>query len=281
MGEIELGRRPRVEYYGAIYHIIQRGNNKNYIFNKTHEKIELLNIIGEAKELFDFYLLAYCIMDNHYHLVIKTHNIPISKIMHRINGLYAKYYNHVNKRTGSPFEGRYKSIIVDNEYYLFNLINYIHNNPVYKNMVDSMTEYKWSSDVFFRLNMEGIVDIDYTLDILSQNRDMAINNYIELMSVYNDDYEVLKQEFEGMTPIGGGEQNKELKETKHGLDQILKDICKNINDYELIKAGSRKSYLISYKVKFVEVCIQLGFSLKDIGNFMSISERSIRRYLEP
>lgn len=274
-----MARKPRIEYYGAIYHIIQRGNNKNYIFNKTHEKIELLNIIGEAKELFDFYLLAYCIMDNHYHLVIKTHNIPISKIMHRINSFYAKYYNYANKRSGSPFGSRYKSIIVDNEYYLFNLINYIHNNPVYKNIVDAMTEYKWSSDVFFRMNMEGLVDIDYTLDILSQNRDIAIKNYIELMDVYNDDYETLKQEFEELSSIDSEENENNHKEREKELDRILKDVCNNNFDYELIKSGSRKSYLIEYKHKYIEESIQLGFSLKEIGEFISISERSVRRYL--
>ena len=274
-----MGRKPRIERYGAIYHIIQKGNNKNYIFNNCHEKIELLKIIGEAKELFDFYLLAYCIMDNYFHLVIKTHNIPVSKIMHRINTLYAKYYNFINNKTGSPFRGRYTSIIVDNEYNLFNLINYIHNNPVYENIVDSITEYKWSSDVFFRMNIEGLVNIDYTLDILSQNREVAIKNYIELMDIYNDDYEVLKQEYDGGRLFDNGANSIAVGEIRVGLEKILMEVCKNKVDYDLIKNGSRKSYLIKYKHKYIEECVKQGFSQGEIGEFISLSERTVRRYI--
>lgn len=281
MERFTLGRKPRMEYYGAIYHIIQRGNDNNYIFNNSHEKIELLNIIGEAKELFDFYLLAYCIMDNSFHLVIKTHNVPISKIMHRINTLYAKYYNSINKRTGSPFKGRYTSIIVDNEYNLFNLINYIHNNPVYNNIAESMAEYKWSSDVFFRMNIEGLVNIDYTLDILSQNRELAIKNYIELMNIFNEDFETLKREYEGSHSTGKGDNIISVGERRIRLEKILMEVCKNNKvDHNLIKKGSRKSYLMNYKHKYIEECLEQGFSLYEIAEFISLTERTVRRYIK-
>ena len=281
-----MGRKPREEYYGAIYHIIQKGNEKNNIFDNDSEKLALLNIIGETKEIFDFYLLAYCIMGERYHLVIKAHNIPISRIMHRINTLYAKYYNASTKRTGSPFGGRYKSIIVDSEYYLFNLINYIHNKVVYEGKANSMTEYKWSSDIFYRMNIEGVVDIDYALDILSQNRDVAVKNYIELMSIYYEDYEALKQEFEEMNTVpitnvkkNFHEINEDIQTKKRELEKALKDICETQADYDLIRSGSRMAYLMEYKSMFIAKCVKLGFSLCEIGDFIRLSERSIRRYL--
>lgn len=274
-GEIKLGRRPRQDYYGAIYHIIQKGKDNYNIFDKDSEKLKLLNIIGEAKEIFDFYLLAYCIMGERYHIVIKVHNIPLKRIMHRIDTLYAKYYNASNKRTGSPFGGRYKSIIVDSEYYLFNLINYIHNKIVYEGKVNSMTEYKWSSDIFYRMNIEGVVDIDYALDILSQNREVAIKNYIELMSIYYEDYEALKLEFEEIN----SSSNTNVKKNEIELEKALKDVCESKADYDLIRSGSRKAYLMEYKSIFIAKCVELGFSLAEIGDFISLSERSIRRYL--
>ena len=96
-----MGRKPRVEYYGAIYHIIQRGNNKKPIFKDERHKNFLLKILSETKEIYDFKIFAYVIMDNHYHFLIRTFNIPISKIMHLINTRYGKYYNYVTDRIRS------------------------------------------------------------------------------------------------------------------------------------------------------------------------------------
>ena len=135
-----MGRKPRIEYYGAIYHIIQEGNNKKSILKDDKYKNYLLKTLSEAKEIYDFKLYAYVIMDNHYHFLIKTLNIPISKIMHKINTRYAKYYNYKTKSTGIVFEDRYTSILVENESYLLTLIRYIHNNPVYSKMCSSIED---------------------------------------------------------------------------------------------------------------------------------------------
>lgn len=273
-----MPRKPRIEFFGATYHIIQRGNNRAYIFENSEDKIKLLSILGEVKELFDFNLIAYCIMSNHYHFLIKTYNIPISKIMHRINTLYAIYYNNKYERTGSPFEGRYRGLIVQNDYYLLTLINYIHNNPVYKNMVKSMAEYKWSSDIFYRMNLESVVDIDYFLDTLSMDRQAAIKKYKELMSVFDADYIKLKQDLEGQSVIGEEDNELHLKK-KQELDEILMEICNKESDFKLIKSGSRKSYLIKYKYKYIEECIKRGFSHDEIGQSINITDRAIRKYL--
>lgn len=274
-----MGRETRIEFYGAIYHIIQRGNNKAFIFENNSDKMKLLSIIGDVKDLFDFYLISYCIMDNHYHFVIKTHNIPISTIMHRINTRYAKYYNYKYKRTGSPFEGRYRSIIVHNDYNLFNLINYVHNNPVYGMMVENMTEYKWSSDVFYRMNLGSLVDIDFTLDILSLDRAKAVSTYENLMGVFNQDYENLKKEFEYMNIIGGEDESIQLKERFRALDEILKSVCPRLSDYNMIKSGSKKIYLLKYKYEYTDKAKKQGFTNKEISENINISERSIRNFL--
>ncbi len=100
------------------------------MFKSDREKAYLLKILSETKEIFDFKIYAYVIMNNHYHFLVQTFNIPISKIMHRINTRYAKYYNYKTKRTGPVFEDRYTGIPVEDEGYLLTLIRYIHNNPV-------------------------------------------------------------------------------------------------------------------------------------------------------
>ncbi|CAK7062757.1 transposase [Tissierella sp.] len=279
-----MGRKPRIEYYGAIYHIIHRGNNKAFIFEENEDKIELLKIIGEIKEIFDFYLLAYTIMDNHYHFVIKTHNISISRIMHRINTRYAKYYNKKKGRTGSPFEGRYRSILVQNESYLIRLIRYIHNNPVYASICNSMTKYKWSSDVFYRMNVGNLINIEELLEMFSVDRLQAIKKYEELMDEPPEDYKMLKEEFEQAEFIGNGEfkeaLNKENKFQKTiSLDDILKSVCKIGSDYELIKEGSRKRYLVKYKQEYAYEALRHGYTTDEISKNINITGGAIRKIL--
>ena len=279
-----MGRRPRIEYYGAIYHIIHRGNNKAFIFEGDEDKIELLKIMGEVKEMFDFYLLAYAIMDNHYHFVIKTHNIAISRIMHRINTRYAKYYNRKKERTGSPFKGRYRSILVQNESYLIGLIRYIHNNPVYASICNSMTQYKWSSDVFYRMNVGNLINIEELLEMLSIDRLQAIKKYEELMDQPLEDYKILKEEFEQVEFIGNEEFKKALnKENKLqkiiSLDDILKSVCKTISDYKLIKEGSRKRYLVKYKQEYACEALSHGYTTEEISKNINITGGAIRKIL--
>lgn len=280
-----MGRRPRIEYYGAIYHIIHRGNNKSFIFEEAEEKMKLLEIIGNVKELFDFHLLAYVIMDNHYHFVIKTHNIPISQIMHRINTRYAKYYNWKKSRTGSPFETRYKSILVQNEAYFIRLIRYVHNNPVYANICDSMVKYKWSSDVFYRMNVDNLVNIEELLDMLSLDRLEAIKKYKKLMDEPREDYKKLKEELEEDEVIGSDEFRESLKKESKGkktisLDDILKSICPAILDYHLIKEGSRKRYLTKYKYEYAVEAINQGYTKEEISDNINITVKAIRNVLQ-
>lgn len=280
-----MGRKPRIEYYGALYHIIHRGNNKSFIFEEDEEKMVLLKILGEVKEIFDFSLLGYVIMDNHYHFVIKTHNVPISEIMHRINTRYAKYYNLKKERSGTPFESRYRGIIIQNQSYLFRLIKYIHNNPVYANISNSMVTYKWSSDVFYRMNIDNLVDIEELLEMFSLDRSKAIIKYKQLMEGPPDDYKTVYEELEQEEVIGKDEfkesmnQESEDKKTIH-LDEILKSICPTLIDYKLIKEGSRKRYLIQYKYEYANEGLNQGYTMLEIGKNISISNTAVRKILQ-
>lgn len=176
-----MGRKARIEYYGATYHIVHRGNKQRDIFEDFLDKMKFLEILGEVKEIFDFYLISYCILENEYHLIIKVHNIPLSKIMHRVNTNYARYYNREYKSKGSLFKGRYKSNIIKGDNELLDMVKYLHRKPIEEGLSDSIEDYKWSSDVFYRINLQSIVNIDYLLDIMYLDRDIAITNYIEYM----------------------------------------------------------------------------------------------------
>jgi len=94
-----LDRKPRVGYLGALYHVIQRGNNREYIFEKNEDKMFLLKEIKERKANTGLKLYGYVIMDNHYHLVLQVGNDPLSKLMHLINSSYGRYYNREHYST--------------------------------------------------------------------------------------------------------------------------------------------------------------------------------------
>lgn len=279
-----MGRKPRIEYYGAIYHIIQRGNNRQPIFKDDRDKAYLLEILSETKEIFDFKIFAYAIMDNHYHFLIQTLNIPISKIMHRINTRYAKYYNYKKKRTGPVFEDRYTGILVQDEGYLLTLIRYIHNNPVSAKICSAMDQYKWSSDMFYRINMVNVVNIDELLDMLSLNRTEAIDRYIELMDEKFIDNENMKDVYERSLIIGTDEFKRSIEGAKEiefsDLDRILRQVCPGDEEFELIKKGSRKRYLTKYKRRYIELSKEEGYSYDEIGHNIGVTRTAIRNMLK-
>jgi hypothetical protein len=123
-----------------------------------------------------------------------------------------------------------------------------------------MDEYKWSSHVFYKFNLNSILDIDYILDLLNEDRNLAIEKYTYIM---NSKYKY----------------NNEKDELFNRLDKILLEICNNRSDFELIKNGSKKSYLMGLKRKYINMCRNLGFSLKEIGESIGISERAVRKHL--
>ena len=177
-----MGRKPRFEYPGGVYHLIQRGNNREYIFEKTEDKEFLLGLIKECKEIMGFQLFGFVIMGNHYHLIIKISEAPLRDIMHRINTKFSRNYNIKNKRTGHVFENRYKGILVIDDKYLLSLLRYVHQNPVSAHMSKNITDYTWSSDKYYRANNnQEIIDIDFILNIFANNRLDAIRTYIDFM----------------------------------------------------------------------------------------------------
>lgn len=262
-----LGRKKRIEYYGAMYHIIQKVELSN-----EEDKMMILEILGEVKDMAEYNLLAYCILDDRYHIIIKTLNLPVSNIMQRINTRYSKYYNKKYNVGKSPLKGRYKAIIINHNDYLIPVINYVHNKPVYRAMVNDMEEYKWSSDFLYRMNMDSIVDIDYIFSYLSTDRATSMNKYIEEMTILKVDPNVLEKQYENANFIGN---DKRL-----ALDEILKSICADEKDYELIKAGSKKSYLIPMKKEYAKMGKENRYTSSQIGSNIGVSERTVREYLQ-
>lgn len=142
-----MPRPARIEYENAFHHVMNRGRNHQTIFHDTAYFEAFLYTLQEANEQFDAVFHAYCLMDNHYHLLIETPKANLSRIMRHINGVYTQRYNRMHKTDGSLFKGRYKSVLVDEDAYLLQLSRYIHRNPIEMKhpLVSQLAGYPWSS----------------------------------------------------------------------------------------------------------------------------------------
>ena len=154
-----MGRPWREEYKGGIYHVIARGNNKEYIFKEDIDKGYFIKQLKESIEGMNYRIFGYILMDNHYHILIQTMDKKLQEIMHQINNKYSKYFNAKYKRVGHVFQGRYKATLVQDERYLIWVLRYIHQNPVQAGICQTVSEYKWSSDIFYRRGIKGFVNV--------------------------------------------------------------------------------------------------------------------------
>ncbi|MCQ1531289.1 transposase [Lutispora saccharofermentans] len=139
--------------------MIARGNNKKYIFKESIDKGYFIKQLKESIEGMNYRIFGYILMDNHYHILIQTMDKKLQEIMHQINNKYSKYFNAKYKRVGHVFQGRYKAILVQDERYLIWVLRYIHQNPVQAGICQTVSEYKWSSDIFYRRGIKGFVNV--------------------------------------------------------------------------------------------------------------------------
>jgi len=165
-----MARAYRLQAGDCFYHVTSRGDDRKHIYISDYDYRKFLEYVLIAKKRFDFYLYAYVLMPNHYHLLIKTRHANLSKIMHYINSSYTTYYNIKRNKTGHLFQGRYKSIVVDADSYFSVLTKYIHLNPVKAKMVELPEEYKWSSyRGYIESRGDGYIDKDQINKVLNIN----------------------------------------------------------------------------------------------------------------
>ncbi|MCU7815442.1 MAG: transposase [Candidatus Thiodiazotropha sp. (ex Rostrolucina anterorostrata)] len=134
-----MSRPLRVEYENAFYHVMNRGRGRQQVFREAAYYEAFLDCLKEAH--------AYCLMGNHYHLLISTPRGNLSRVMRHVNGVYTQRHNRLRRTDGPLFRGRYKAILVDASSYLLQLSRYIHRNPIeiHKSLVQQLDDYPWSS----------------------------------------------------------------------------------------------------------------------------------------
>jgi putative transposase len=164
-----MARPWRIEYEGALYHVFSRGNNRQDIFVTDDDRRMFLDTVGQMSERFESRIFAYVLMDNHYHLRLRTARANLSRNMQWLGTTYTRRYNVKHFQSGHLFQGRFSSILVENAAYLMQLSYYIHHNPLRAGIVRRLIDYRWSSYPAYAYNRRPEDWLDKEL-VLSQIR---------------------------------------------------------------------------------------------------------------
>ena len=174
-----MARPLRVEYSGAVYHVINRGNAGEYLYRSSRDRKKYLSYLAKAVKRFSIKIHTYCLMRNHVHILMETQHPNLSKSVQWMNVSYAVYFNRKYKRNGHLFQGRFKSILVDADSYLKQLSRYIHLNPVRAGLVDRPADYDWSGYNAFIGNVIAPewLETNWLLSQFGRVRKEALANY--------------------------------------------------------------------------------------------------------
>ena len=140
-----MTRPLRIEYEGAWYHVMNRGADRQAVFTSERDRLAFLALLGEVSEIFAVEVHVFCLMGNHYHLLLHTPRGNLGRAMRHLNGVYTQRHNRAAGRDGPLFRGRYKAILLDADAWLMQVSRYVHRNPLQARLVARLDRYRWSS----------------------------------------------------------------------------------------------------------------------------------------
>ena len=221
-----MARPLRIEYPGAWYHVMNRGRRGESIFRIAGDYDIFLGVLKETVELFHLKVAAYCLMTNHYHLLLHTPDGNISRCMRHINGVYTQRFNRKYQEDGALFRGRYKSIVVDNDNYLLEVLRYIHRNPVRAGIVKTPDDYPWSSHNGYtsRAKKWDWLYKEFLLEMFSEKRAASVQSYIAFAT--NQETEEIQHFYskKNLSAVLGGEKFKKWLKSRFAGQQKDKEI---------------------------------------------------------
>ena len=179
-----MARPLRIEYAGALYHVTSRGDRREDIYLDDEDRRVWLEIMGLVCQRFNWRCHAWCLMDNHYHLVIETIEGNLARGMRQLNGVYTQKSNRRHHLSGHLFQGRYKAILIDRDSYLLEVCRYVVLNPVRALMVQRAEDWQWSSyrAMIGKAPVPNWLDVDWLLGTFGDRRSTARRRYVEFVA---------------------------------------------------------------------------------------------------
>ena len=275
-----MARSLRIQFPGALYHITSRGDGQERIYITEEDRNLFLNILSEICLRYTWICYAYCLMDNHYHLLIETPAGNLSKGMQLLNGIYTQKFNRIHNRVGHVFQGRFKAILVEKNSYLLELSRYIVLNPVRAKMVTSPYEWRWSSYLatILKESKPNWLYADKILSLFSEDVSLAIRKYQEFVTdgiMRKSPWSQLKRQIY----LGNDEF----------IDEMLKKIDPQMNLIDIPKTQyETERYTLkeieqtaSTRNEGIQIAYKSGqFSLKEIGDYFGLHYSSVSKIVK-
>ncbi len=277
-----MARPLRIEYSGAIYHITSRGNEKKPIFYDEKDQEIFLNVLKSVNKKYNFICHAYCLMNNHYHLIIETPDGNLSKGMRQLNGVYTQTFNKKHHRVGHIFQGRYKAILIQKESHLLEVCRYVVLNPIRAKLVKDPEEWRYGS---YRATAglekpHPCLTTNWVLAQFGPKIKPARKRYREFVKAGIEE-ESIWIKAKGQILLGDNDFVEEFKSYLKGQEKI-KDIPKHQRyvGRPSLESLFKKRILENKQMrnkKIVEATEQYGYSQKEIANHLKMHYSTISR----
>lgn len=279
-----MARPMRIEYPGAVYHVTGRGNARQDVYLTPDDRASFLDILQQVNRRYNWNCHAYCLMDNHYHLLIETPDGNLSQGMRQLGSVYTQAFNRRRGRVGHLFQGRYKAVLVQKESHLLESVRYVVLNPLRAGMVESVGDWPWSS---FSATVgasprHDCLSVDWILQQFNADKRQAQLLYREFVAD-GVGKKSIWEELKGRSLLG----QENFAET---LSSVLGDVC-NQNEVprserlfnrpllpELFTESVAKSRQLR-NATIVEAVERFGYSQKEIAVQLKLHYSTVSRLM--
>ena len=241
-----MARQARKKSQSGIYHIMLRGINKQIIFYDEQDYIMFIKALQAAKKVSDFDIYAYCIMNNHVHLLIKENEEALGTVMKRIACKFVYWYNLKYERVGHLFQDRYRSEPVESDAYFLSVLRYIHQNPVKAGIVSQCKEYDFSSYNWYFKDSK-LINKEFAFGIMKKEQFIAFHNEEEKRSILDIE-----------------EQRKKISDEKAHRAFITITGCQNQEQFKKFEREKKKEY--------GKQLLSIGLSIRQIVECTGLSK---------
>lgn len=275
-----MARPLRIEIAGGLYHVTSRGNRREVIYEDDDDRLHWMETLSRVCARYNWRVHAYCLMDNHYHVVIEIAEGNLSKGMRQLNGVYTQAFNRRHNRVGHVFQGRYKAILVEKEAYLLELSRYVVLNPIRAHMIKNMGDWPWSSYLATtgKRDAPEWLEVDWLLSHFGKQRKRAREKYIDFV-----------REGIGLPSIWDNLQNQVYLGSECFINKQQKAI-KQKNSLEDIPGLQKRAipkpleyYQSKYKDRnqaIAEAFLSGGYTMKQIGHYFGRHYTTVSRIVK-
>lgn len=280
-----MARPLRIEYPGAVYHVTSRGNAQSAIFLSDVDRRKFLDVLADTVEKYNWLCHAFCLLDNHYHIIVETLDPNLSLGMRQLNGVFTQAFNRANKRVGHIFQGRYKAILVEKQSHLLELCRYVVLNPVRAGMISKPEDWRWSSykNTAYSSKIPEYLTVDWVLGQFADEKNMARQRYRNFVA------DGLKQQTSPWSKLSGqvflGDENfiSRMRELL-GDKQEIKEIPRSQRypgrpTLDSLFSGTDSASKQERNQRIVEAHLLYGYTMKEVAGALGIHYTTVSKIL--